>query len=131
MDKKVIYSFGPGALRALKIIDPLKELCKKYPVMFLITAGEDDILNAYKEKYGEIPSSPWPIYAADAFSIIAYAVDKCGSTDSDVLAAYLRDQVNAVPGITGPIGFTKQGDREGVPFYLYVVDASGKIVISK
>ncbi len=50
MDKKVIYSFGPGALRALKIIDPLKELCEKYPVMFLITAGEDDILNAYKEK---------------------------------------------------------------------------------
>lgn len=90
-----------------------------------------EFLNAYKEKYGEIPSSPWPIYAADAFSIIAYAVDKCGSTDSDVLAAYLRDQVNAVPGITGPIGFTKQGDREGVPFYLYVVDASGKIVISK
>ena len=90
-----------------------------------------EFLAAYKAKYGEIPSSPWPIYAADAFNIIAYAVDKCGSTDSDTLAAYLRDQVNAVPGITGPIGFTEKGDREGVPFYLYVVDTAGKIVISK
>ncbi len=90
-----------------------------------------EFLKAYKDKYGEIPSSPWPIYAADAFSIIAHAVDKCGSTESDAIAAYLRDKVNAVPGITGPIGFTAEGDREGVPFYLYVVDASGKIVISK
>jgi branched-chain amino acid transport system substrate-binding protein len=90
-----------------------------------------EFLKAYKEKYGEIPSSPWPIYAADAFNIIAHAVDKCGSTDSKKIADYLRDQVNAVPGITGPIGFSAEGDREGVPFYLYVVDAGGKIMISK
>jgi branched-chain amino acid transport system substrate-binding protein len=90
-----------------------------------------EFLTAYKAKYGEIPSSPWPIYAADAVNIIAYSVDKTKSTDSDKLAAYLRDKVNGVPGITGPIGFTAQGDREGVPFYLYVVDDAGKIVISK
>ena len=90
-----------------------------------------EFLAAYKAKYGEIPSSPWPIYAADAVNIIAYAIDKTKSTDSDKLAAYLRNSVNGVPGITGPIGFTAQGDREGVPFYLYVVDDAGKIVISK
>ena len=90
-----------------------------------------EFLAAYKAKYGDIPSSPWPIYAADALNIIAYAVDKTKSTNSDVLAAYLRDKVNRVPGITGPIGFTAQGDREGVPFYLYVVDGKGKIVIAK
>ncbi len=90
-----------------------------------------EFLAAYKAKYGDIPSSPWPIYAADAVNIIAYAVDKTKSTDSDKLASYLRDKVNGVPGITGPIGFTAQGDREGVPFYLYVVNDAGKIVISK
>jgi len=90
-----------------------------------------EFLKAYKDKYGEIPSSPWPIYAADAVNIIAYAVDKTKSMDSDVLADYLRDKVDGVPGITGPIGFTAQGDREGVPFYLYVVDDQGHIVVSK
>ena len=88
-------------------------------------------LAAYKAKFGNIPSSPWPIYAADALNIIAYAADKTRSTDSTKIAAYLRDKVNGVPGITGPIGFTPQGDREGVPFYLYVVDDKGKIVVSK
>lgn len=90
-----------------------------------------EFLAAYKKKFGEIPSSPWPVYAADAFNIIAHAVDKSGSTDSGVLADYLRKKVNAVPGITGPIGFTAQGDREGLPYYLYVVDKKGNIVISK
>ena len=90
-----------------------------------------EFLKAYKDKYGEIPSSPWPIYAADAVNIIAYAVDKTKSMNSDVLADYLRDKVDGVPGITGPIGFTAQGDREGVPFYLYVVDDQGHIVVSK
>ena len=90
-----------------------------------------EFLNAYKAKFGEIPSSPWPIYAADALNIIAHAIDKTGSTKSDVLADYLRNKVDGVPGITGPIGFTAEGDREGVPFYLYVVDGTGKIVVSK
>lgn len=90
-----------------------------------------EFLKAYKDKFGEIPSSPWPIYAADALNIIAYSVDKAGSTKADVLADYLRNKVDGVPGITGPIGFTGQGDREGVPFYLYVVDDKGNIVVSK
>lgn len=86
-------------------------------------------LNAYKQKYGEIPSSPWPIYAADAVNIIAHAVDTTGSTDSDVLADYLRDQADGVPGITGGIGFTPQGDREGVPYLMYQVDETGRYAI--
>ncbi len=48
-----------------------------------------------------------------------------------MLADYLRDKVDGVQGITGQIGFTAKGDREGVPFYLYVVDDQGRIVISK
>jgi len=97
----------------------------------LPSAEAAQFLKAYKDKYGEIPSSPWPVYAADAVNIIAYAIDKTGSTDGTVLADYLRDKVNGVQGITGKIGFTDKGDREGVPFYLYVVDEQGRIVISK
>lgn len=88
-------------------------------------------LTAYRDKFGEIPSSPWPIYAADALNIIAYAIDKAQSTKSSDIAEYLRDKVDGVPGVTGPIGFTEQGDREGVPFYLYVVNEEGKIVVSE
>jgi branched-chain amino acid transport system substrate-binding protein len=97
----------------------------------LPTAEASEFLKAYRDKFGDIPSSPWPVYAADAVNIIAHAVDKTGSTDGTVLAAYLRDKVNGVPGITGRIGFDAKGDREGVPQYLYVVDAEGKIVMSK
>ena len=97
----------------------------------LPTTEAAEFLKAYKDKYGEIPSSPWPVYAADAVNIIAYAVDKTGSTNGTVLANFLRDKVNGVPGITGKIGFNAKGDREGVPFFLYVVDDQGRIVISK
>jgi len=97
----------------------------------LQTKEAADFLKAYKDKFGEIPSSPWPVYAADAVNIIAYAVNATGSSDGTVLADCLRNKVNGVPGITGKIGFSDKGDREGVPMYLYVVDADGKIVISK
>jgi len=88
-------------------------------------------LKAYKDKYGDIPSSPWPVYAADAVNILAYAINATGSTDGTVLADFLRTKVNGVPGVTGKIGFTDKGDREGVPMFLYVVDDQGRIVISR
>ena len=97
----------------------------------LPTAEAAEFLKAYKAKYGDIPSSPWPVYAADAVNIIAYALDQTKSTDGTVLADYLRTKVQDVPGITGKIGFTDQGDREGVPMFLYVVDDQGNIVIAK
>lgn len=97
----------------------------------LPTPEAAEFLKAYRDKFGEIPSSPWPVYAADAVNILAYAIDKTGSTDGTVLADFLRTKVNGVPGITGKIGFTDKGDREGVPMFLYVVDDEGHIVISK
>jgi branched-chain amino acid transport system substrate-binding protein len=97
----------------------------------LPTAEASEFLAAYKDKFGDIPSSPWPVYAADAVNIIAYAYDKTGGGNGTAMAAYLRDKVNGVPGITGKIGFNAKGDREGVPQFLYVVDDEGKIVMSK
>jgi ABC-type branched-subunit amino acid transport system substrate-binding protein len=43
----------------------------------------------------------------------------------------MRDKVDGAPGITGPISFDEKGDRVGVPYLLYVVDASGAIVASQ
>ncbi|WP_197904764.1 branched-chain amino acid ABC transporter substrate-binding protein [Desulfosarcina alkanivorans] len=88
-----------------------------------------EFLAAYEQKYGEIPSSPWPIYAADGVNILAAAVEKTGSTEPGVLADYLHNDANGVPGVTGPIGFTAQGDREGVPYLMYVVNEKGAFVL--
>lgn len=80
---------------------------------------------AYKAKYGEIPSSPWAVYAADALNVIAYAIDQTGSTDSDVLVDYLKNELENFPGITGPIDFDEIGDRVGTGITLYVVNDEG------
>jgi branched-chain amino acid transport system substrate-binding protein len=79
----------------------------------------------YKAKYGTIPTSPWPVYAADALYVLAEAIDKSGSTDSDVIADYLRNKMEEFPSITGPIGFDEIGDREGSSSHLYVVNEDG------
>ncbi|MCD6473214.1 branched-chain amino acid ABC transporter substrate-binding protein [Candidatus Aerophobetes bacterium] len=92
-----------------------------------------EFLKAYREKYGTIPTSPWPVYGADALNVIAYAIDKTGSTDSDTLANFLRYELkkSPMPGVTGPVSFTEQGDRVGVPYQMYVVNEKGKIVLYK
>jgi branched-chain amino acid transport system substrate-binding protein len=84
----------------------------------------------YKEAYGTLPSSPWSVYAGDALMVLAEAIDKTGSTDSDVLVDYLKNEMEEFPSITGPIGFDEKGDRVGTGINLYVVndDASYSIV---
>jgi len=84
---------------------------------------------AYKAKYNTLPSSPWSVYAADALWVLAEAIDKSGSTDSDVIADYLRNKMDKFPSITGPIGFNEIGDREGTGINLYVVNADGSFGI--
>jgi len=84
---------------------------------------------AYNKKYGYIPSSPWAVYAADALNVIAYAIDQTGSTNSDVLVNYLKNELENFPGITGPIGFDEKGDRIGTGISLYVVNEAGDFEI--
>ena len=81
----------------------------------------------YQEAYGQgnIPSSPWPVYAADALMVLAEAIDKSGSTNSDVLVDYLKNQMKEFPSITGPIGFDEKGDRVGTGINLYRVNEAG------
>jgi branched-chain amino acid transport system substrate-binding protein len=80
---------------------------------------------AYKAKYNTLPSSPWSVYAADALCVLAEAIDKSGSTDSDVIADYLRNKMDKFPSITGPVGFDEIGDRVGSSINLYVVNEDG------
>jgi len=84
---------------------------------------------AYKAKYNTLPSSPWSVYAADALCVLAEAIDKSGSTDSDVIADYLKNKMDKFPSITGPIGFNEIGDRVGTGINLYVVNADGSFGI--
>ena len=84
---------------------------------------------AYMAKYNTLPSSPWSVYAADALCVLAEAIDKSGSTDSDVITDYLKNKMDKFPSITGPIGFNEIGDREGTGINLYVVNADGSFGI--
>jgi len=83
----------------------------------------------YKDAYGELPSSPWSVYAGDALMVLAEAIDKTGSTDSDVLVDYLKNEMKEFPSITGPIGFDEKGDRVGTGINLYVVNDDGSYSI--
>ena len=85
-------------------------------------------LAEYIRRHKEPPSSPWPVYAADAFKAIAAAIQGSGSTDSKVLMNYLRNNLKDYPGITGPISFDANGDREGAIYLAYEVTTDGKFV---
>lgn len=83
-------------------------------------------LDEYVGRHGSPPSSPWPVYAADALNVIAAAIEATGSTDSDVLADHLRSELQ-INGITGPIAFDDIGDRAGAIYKAYGVDENGDI----
>ncbi len=83
-------------------------------------------LDEYIRRHGVPPSSPWPVYAADALKAIAAAIDETGSTDSAVLADYIRNEMEGLPGVTGPIGFDEIGDRAGAIYLAYEVTKDGK-----
>jgi branched-chain amino acid transport system substrate-binding protein len=85
----------------------------------------------YMEKYKELPSSPWPVYAADALYAIAGAITKAGKTDSAAIADALRTKMAGVQGVTGPLLFTERGDRKDVPYKMYVVDSQGELKVKQ
>lgn len=66
-------------------------------------------LELYRQKHNTIPTSPWPVYAADALFALAFAIDKAGSTETDAMLNVLRTGMEGCDGITGSIGFTDRG----------------------
>ncbi|MFA6366041.1 MAG: ABC transporter substrate-binding protein, partial [Candidatus Hydrogenedentales bacterium] len=84
----------------------------------------------YAEKFKELPSSPWPVYAADGLYGIVGAIAKAGKTDSAAIADAMRTKMDGVEGVTGAVLFTERGDRKDVPYKMYVVSGEGKLVVS-
>jgi len=84
----------------------------------------------YAEKFKELPSSPWPVYAADGLYGIVGAIAKAGKTDSAAIADAMRTKMDGVEGVTGAVLFTERGDRKDVPYKMYAVSGEGKLVVS-
>ncbi len=97
----------------------------------ITTAISEQFRTLYKEKFGDLPSTPWPVYAADGLYAIVGAIGKAGSTDSAAIANALRTKMTGVEGVTGPTLFTDRGDRKDVPYLMYEVTADGKYVVYK
>jgi branched-chain amino acid transport system substrate-binding protein len=85
----------------------------------------------YMEKFKELPSSPWPVYAADGLYAIVGAIAKAGKVDSAAIAETMRTKMDGVEGVTGPVLFTESGDRKDVPYKMYSVDPEGKLKVLK
>ena len=90
-----------------------------------------EFLDAYEKRYDETPGSIWAVLSGDGFRVLVEAIKKTGSTDSDKLAAYLHNELEGFPGLTGTISFNEKGDRVGDVYRVYKVDADGNFVLQK
>jgi branched-chain amino acid transport system substrate-binding protein len=87
-----------------------------------------EFVEAFTEEYGEPPASVWWLLAAEAFNVIAYAIEETESTDTEVLAEFLHEDFENYPGLSGPIiGFDEKGDRLGTIHALYEINDEGVI----
>lgn len=79
-----------------------------------------NFLRDYQAKYHMMPPSIWTLFNADGLRAIMYAIEKTKTTDTKKLAAFLHN-LKDFPGITGPITFTKDGERAGSRFMAYEI----------
>ncbi len=87
-------------------------------------------VEAFTKAYDEPPASVWWLLAAEAFNVIAYAIQETESTDPAVLAEYLHTDFKDYPGLSGPIiGFDEKGDRIGTIHVLYQINDKGEIAL--
>jgi len=87
-----------------------------------------EFVEAFTAAYGEPPASVWWLLAAEAFNVIAHAIETTESTDTEVLAEYLHTEFADYPGLSGPIiGFDEKGDRLGTIHALYQINDEGEI----
>ena len=83
-----------------------------------------DFLSSYKAAYGELPPSIYTLTNADGMRAIIDAVQKTKSFDPMKVANFLH-QLRNFPGITGPLGFAKNGERLGSAFQAFQIEADG------
>lgn len=88
-----------------------------------------EFLEAYNAEYGSNPGSIWAVLAGDGFRVLTKAIEETGSTDTAVLADYLKNDLEGFPGLTGTINFDEKGDREGDVYRVYEVDEEGNFIL--
>lgn len=93
------------------------------------SAEARDFLDAYKQKYGQLPVSVWAILAGDAFRAIEAALRQ-GAANPEEIAENLR-QLNNARGLSGSLGFDKRGDRIGEFYRTYKVDEKGSFILQR
>lgn len=94
-------------------------LVEKYPLA-------KEFVTAYEAKYGPIHDSPWATYAADAVFTLVFAFEATKSLDPKGVAKYLRTGIIVDEGITGPLSFSPEGDRLGIPYMLLICTETGE-----
>ncbi|CAB1060111.1 Branched-chain amino acid ABC transporter, amino acid-binding protein (TC 3.A.1.4.1) [Olavius sp. associated proteobacterium Delta 1] len=86
-------------------------------------------LNKYKSRYQRPAESIWGGYAADAFKIVADAMEKTGSNDSEVLVNYLMNELRDFDGVSGKITFNKKGERTNDLYRAFSVNNGRNVMI--
>ena len=86
-------------------------------------------VEAFTKKYGAAPKSIYPVLAGDGLRALVEAIRGANSTDSDKIAAWLKNNLNDYPGLTGALAFGPKGDRIGQVYRVYKVDAAGNFVL--
>lgn len=86
-----------------------------------------NFLSSFKEKYDAIPLSIWAVMAGDAYKALESAL-AAGNDDPEKIAAWLKKQ-EAIPSLSGPVGFDKKGDRVGDFYRVYTVNDQGQFIL--
>jgi branched-chain amino acid transport system substrate-binding protein len=81
---------------------------------------------AYEDKYGEAPRTPYSAYVYDAVLMAAKAINDAGSADPDAIRDALS-QTKDFPGATGSITLDENGQRVAQEYGLFEVDDQGKM----
>ena len=82
-----------------------------------------DFLKNYKATYGKLPPSIWTLMNADGMRAIIHGMEQSKSFDTKKVSEYLRSMDKALPGITGPLQFAKDGNRIGSSYMTFEIQA--------
>ena len=87
----------------------------------------DEFTQAYEDKYGEPPRTPYSAYVYDAILMGAKAINEAGSDDPDAIRDALAQVGKDFPGATGSITLDQDGQRVAQEYGLFEVDDEGKM----
>jgi len=83
-------------------------------------------LKDYQAKYGMLPPSIWTLMNVDGMLAIIHAMEETKSFDTKTAANYLMAMPAPIQGMTGPLQFSKDGNRVGSSYMTFEIQADGK-----